>query len=42
MYSWSNAVQTSLLKGKFTQNDNFIYCSVRGAESNGEGLRFMR
>ena len=30
------------IKGKFTQNDNFISCSVRGAESNGEGPRYMR
>ena len=31
-----------ILKGKFTQNDDFISRSVRGAESNGEGVRCMR
>ena len=32
----------SYLKGKFTQNSNFISRSVLGAESNGEGPRCMR
>ena len=40
--SWWMATVKGLLKGKFTQKNNFISRSVQGTESNGEGPRYMR